>query len=71
MSYADAIRRGDVDAWVMPQADGRASSAARASAGVAADELATLAQENPRRAELADLRQAWLDRAALLEELGA
>ena len=63
MSLADRIRAGEVDPWVGNGADG-----CRRSAAVERDELATLAADDPRRDELAARAEAWLDRAAVLEE---
>lgn len=64
--YPERIRRGHVAPWVGPADD--EASAARASAGAVTDELGTLAQTDPRRPELEAQRQAWLDRASVLEE---
>lgn len=62
MSLPDRIRAGHVDPWVGAGADG-----ARRSAGVVADELATLADDDPRTAGLVEERAAWLARARDLE----
>lgn len=65
--YGDRIRRGDVEPWVDA---GDAIASARASAHIVQDELDTLAgHEVERRIGLEVQRQAWLDRAALLEEV--
>jgi hypothetical protein len=69
MSYADRIRAGEVSPWV---GDVDELEGARRSAAIAAEEIATLAPYELERHEALILtRQAWLDRAALLEELAA
>jgi hypothetical protein len=68
LSYPGRIRAGYVEPWVPPDVNGVPAELARRSAAVAGDELATMAEDDPRREWVAEQQAAWLDRARELED---